>query len=69
MSVGVTVKAGAFQPGTPQRLFKLPATGASWDVSADGKKFLIAAPASSGSAAPASQPFHVVMNWTEMLKR
>jgi eukaryotic-like serine/threonine-protein kinase len=70
MSVDVTIKGGAFQPGTPQRLFKLPATGASWDVSADGKKFLIAAPAnSSGSAAPSSQPFHVVMNWTELLKR
>lgn len=67
MSVDVTVKGGAFQPGTPQRLFKLPA--GSWDVSADGRKFLIAAPASSPGAAPASQPFHVVMNWTELLKR
>jgi eukaryotic-like serine/threonine-protein kinase len=72
MSVDVTVKGGAFQPGTPQRLFKLPAAGASWDVSADGKKFLIAAPASAGSAtpaAPASQSVHVILNWTELLKR
>ena len=36
---------------------------------ADGKKFLVAAPVSSGSAAPATQPFHVIVNWTELMKR
>jgi hypothetical protein len=36
--------------------------------SADGKRFLIAAPAASG-AAPASIPLRVVMNWTGLLKR
>jgi len=71
MSATVSVTGGAFQPGTPQRLFKSPATGGgAWDVSADGKKFLIAAPPSTGaSAAPASGPYHVVVNWTELLKR
>ncbi len=71
MSVPVSVVGGAFQPGTPQRLFKSPATGeGSWDVAADGKRFLIAAPPSSGSTAtPASRPYHVVVNWTELLKR
>jgi eukaryotic-like serine/threonine-protein kinase len=66
MSVDVGVAGSAFQTGTAQRLFKL--AGSSWDVSADGQRFLVAAPASSG-AAPASVPFHVVMNWTGLLKR
>jgi Tol biopolymer transport system component len=71
MSVPVSVAGSAFQPGTPQRLFKSPATVyGTWDVAADGKRFLIAAPPStSNSAAPASPPYHVVMNWTELQKR
>ena len=72
MSVAVSVVGRAFQAGTPQRLFKSPAAAGSytWDVSKDGKKFLIAAPASSsGASASASQPLHVVVNWTELLKR
>ncbi|SPF46036.1 Serine/threonine protein kinase [Candidatus Sulfopaludibacter sp. SbA4] len=67
MSVEVRVTGSAFQTGTAQPLFKLPAAS-PWDVSADGQRFLIAAPASSG-AAPASAPYHVVMNWTGLLKR
>jgi hypothetical protein len=67
MSVEVKAAGSAFQTGTAQPLFTLP-SGASWDVSADGQRFLIAAPASSG-AAPASPPYHVVMNWTGLLKR
>ena len=70
MSVPVSVTGSAFAPGTPQRLFKSSAAGAgTWDVSADAKKFLIAAPPAVGSNAPASRPFHVVLNWTELLKR
>ena len=68
MSVGVNAAGGAFQAGAPQRLFKSPtASFGSWDVSADGKRFLIAAPPASGVAA--SPQFHVVVNWTELLKR
>jgi len=70
MSVEVSAAGTAFQTGTAQRLFKSPATGSgAWDVSADGKRYLIAAPAASGAGAPASQPYHVVINWTELLKR
>jgi Tol biopolymer transport system component/predicted Ser/Thr protein kinase len=74
MSVDVNAAGGAFQSGAPQRLFKSPATGSgSWDVSADGKRFLIAAPAASGAASGstglASRPYHVVVNWAELLKR
>ena len=65
MSVEITVAGSAFQAGTAQRLFK---PGGEWDVSADGQRFLIAAPAASG-AAPASPPYHVVMNWTGLMKR
>jgi len=68
MSVDVNVTGGAFQTGAPQRLFKLPATGSgAWDVSQDGKRFLIAAPPASGVAA--SPSYHVLVNWTELLKR
>jgi eukaryotic-like serine/threonine-protein kinase len=70
MSVDVSAAGGAFQTGAPQRLFKSPASGlGSWDVSADGKRFLIAAPPASGATSPASPPYHVVVNWTELLKR
>ena len=37
----------------------------SADVNAEGGPFLIAAPVASGAA----PPFHVVVNWTELLKR
>lgn len=71
MSVDVNAAGASFQTGAPQRLFKSPATGfGSWDVSADGKRFLIAAPPASRAASPpASRPYHVVVNWTELLKR
>jgi hypothetical protein len=69
MSVDVNTAGGAFQAGAPHRLFKSPATGfGSWDVSADGNRFLIAAPPASGAGSPSRQ-YHVVTNWTELLKR
>jgi Tol biopolymer transport system component len=70
MSVAVSAAGGAFQTGTAQRLFKSPATGyGAWDVTADGKRFLIAAPPSSAAPAPESLPYHVVLNWTGLLNR
>jgi Tol biopolymer transport system component len=70
MSVEVSAAGGAFQTGAPQRLFKSPGAGrGSWDVSGDGKRFLIAARPASGAASSASRPYHVVVNWTELLKR
>jgi serine/threonine protein kinase/Tol biopolymer transport system component len=71
MSVAVSGSGAAFQSGVPQRLFKSPGAGrGSWDVAADGKRFLIAAPpAAGGAAAPAPHPYQVVLNWTELLKR
>jgi hypothetical protein len=62
MSVEVTAAGSAFQTGAAQRLFESPAAGfGTWDVSADGKRFLIAARAAAG--APAPLPYHVVLNW------
>ena len=72
MAADVSVVSGALQSGAPRRLFKSPATNrGTWDVAADGKRFLIAAPANAtGSAAdPDSQSLHVVVNWTAMLRR
>ena len=69
MSVNVTAAGGMFQSGAPQRLFKSPARSEGWDVSADGKRFLIAAPVAAGGAQQPSPSYHVVVNWTELLKR
>jgi hypothetical protein len=67
MSVNVNAAGGTFQTGAPQQLFRSPARSEGWDVAADGNRFLIAAP--SGSGAAASPSYHVVVNWTELLKR
>ena len=45
MSVDVNAAGVAFQNGAPQRMFKSPAGRRSWDVAADGNRFVIAAPA------------------------
>jgi serine/threonine-protein kinase len=51
-----------FHPGDPKPLFK--AAIRNWDVTSDGKKFLIPVPVQTG---PAS--YKVVLNWTAALKR
>jgi hypothetical protein len=43
----------------------VPAGVLFWDVSSDGKRFLMAAP----SASSAQQPFTVVLNWQAGLKK
>ena len=67
MSVDVNGTGAAFQSQTPKPLFKSLLGLDSWDVSADGKKFLIAAEPSAGAAAPPSS-YEVVLNWPQMLK-
>jgi eukaryotic-like serine/threonine-protein kinase len=66
VSVAVSVEGSAFQTGMPQRLFKKPM--GSWDVTADGQRFLVANPPASGAVA-ASRPYRVIENWTGLLKR
>jgi hypothetical protein len=53
-----------FQPGTPQELFRT--RGASnFDVSADGKRFLVNQPVSDSSDTPVT----VILNWPQLLKK
>jgi Tol biopolymer transport system component len=64
MAVDVST-SGVFQAGVPKSLFKVPPGVLFWDVSTDGKRFLMAAP----SRANATAPFTVVLNWQASLKR
>ena len=66
MAVEVST-SGVFQAGVPKALFKVPPGVLFWDVSADGKRFLMAAP-SSASVVP-QPPFTVVLNWQAALKK
>jgi eukaryotic-like serine/threonine-protein kinase len=66
MSVPVNT-SGTFQAGVPKALFKVPAGVLFYDVSADGKRFLMAAP--SGASASTQPPFTVVLNWEALLKK
>ncbi len=64
MSVDVNT-SGVFQAGIPKQLFKYPPGVLFYDVSADGKRFLMPAPL--GSNAEAS--FTVILNWQAALKK
>ena len=64
--MAVDVTAGAvFQAGTPKPSFKLPPGVLTWDVTADGARFLAVVSLEQSAQAP----FSVVLNWQEGLKR
>jgi eukaryotic-like serine/threonine-protein kinase len=69
MAVEITTNP-EFRPGKPQPLGVGPGGGglystlAAWDCSADGRRFLVAAPTSKGPV-----PYSVIMNWEAALKR
>ena len=66
----VEVNTGdVFQAGVPKQLFKVPAGVLFWDVSADGNKFLMAAPSGAGPTSQPQPPFTVVLNWQAALKK
>ena len=68
-AMSVEVRAGrTFHAGTPKRLFKVPNGVLFWDVSSDGKRFLMAAPPSTPTMS-AQPPFIVVLNWQSALPR
>jgi Tol biopolymer transport system component len=55
-----------FQPGIPKQLFALPTNVGDWDVTSDGKRFLVAMPLQAQSA---NTPINVVLNWDAGLKK
>jgi len=69
--MAVDVKAGpAFQSGSPHPLFRAPAintnnTPFQYDISRDGKRFLVIEPVQGATSSPAV----VVLNWQAALKR
>ena len=63
-AVPVNTSAIAFESGIPERLFTLPSSGA--DVTADGQRFLIAAPTVQRSV-PAVMT--VVLNWPALVSK
>jgi serine/threonine protein kinase len=73
MDVSVTTTGGTFQPGAPKPLFRaaiLGGTGGApgvawrWDITPDGKRFLMNTSLEEATAAPVT----VVLNWQSALK-
>jgi Tol biopolymer transport system component len=65
-----------FKAGVPKPLFQAPIWGGGqsnnltrYDVSTDGKKFLIISALSGANAAVTSRPIILMMNWTALLKK
>ena len=60
----------AFNPGTPKMLFRGSYVSASWDISPDGKRFLmIKPPEATPSPEGGPRKINVVVNWIEELKQ
>jgi Tol biopolymer transport system component len=66
MAVDIDTSKG-FQAGTPRRMFSAPGTTltSGWDLSPDGKRFLLVAQPGTGRTIP----FTVVLNWAAGLKK
>jgi hypothetical protein len=65
MAVNVSASGAAFQADAARQLFPAPANVGDWDVTADGKRFLMALPPDQG---PADNSITVVLNWQSTLK-
>jgi len=66
MSVDVNGSSAGFQMGTPKQLFRAGNNG--WDVTGDGKRFLMITTPNQGVPA-APTPITVVLNWQADLKK
>lgn len=67
MAVDVTANGAAFQTSAPRQLFPAPPGAATdWDVTPDGKRFLIPI---VPTQAVGDEPITVVLNWKASLKR
>ena len=65
MSAEVEAKGGDFEVKKVEPLFALPQGGDGYDVSADGQRFLIAAPPEGA----VGEPVAVIQNWPATLKK
>jgi eukaryotic-like serine/threonine-protein kinase len=66
MAVDVNGTGAAFQAGVPKQLFAAPANVGDWDVTADGKRFLVGVPPGGQTA---DEPITVILNWQASLKK
>ena len=68
MAVDVKTTGAGFDAGVPQRLFQPPPPPSdfSWDMTADGKRFLHALPQGPPIG---SEPINMVLNWPAQLKK
>jgi Tol biopolymer transport system component len=64
MAVEIDARRG-LRAGTPRPLFELPEGAFSWDVSADGERFLVNVPVIKSSSVPLS----MIVNWAAGLRR
>jgi hypothetical protein len=62
MAVNLKLQGDFVQPSRPLELFGLDGTNPSYQVSSDGKRFLVNSPVKE-----ASQPLTVVINWAALL--
>ena len=65
MAVDVKTNGAAFEAGIPQRLFTTQ-TDNGWDVTGDGKRFLLGVPPAQRST---QVPITIVLNWQAQLKK
>jgi hypothetical protein len=68
MSVPIESGPAVFKPGVPKALFQTRLhqdTARDYDVTSDGKRFIVAEPLSGGG----SIPITVILNWPELLQR
>jgi dipeptidyl aminopeptidase/acylaminoacyl peptidase len=66
MVVEVKSNGSALEIGIPQKLFQAP-IDYGWDVTSDGKRFLLSVPPQGQQAAQI--PITVVLNWPAQLKK
>lgn len=68
MAVDIKANGTALEAGVPQRLFQSPQLPSdfSWDVTSDGKRFLLAAPQGQPTG---PLPINVMLNWPALLKK
>ncbi|HEV3142025.1 MAG TPA: protein kinase [Vicinamibacterales bacterium] len=60
-AVGIAVDGGALKPGVPRALFQLDTIRGTWDMTADGRRFLMVVPVDR--TPQANVPLTIVTNW------